>query len=96
MRISDAHQLCGGIAIMTHFFDITAPKKATNLTINSDLLEIAKNLKINISATLEEALAKRVQQKKTASWLAENKLAIQEYNKFIEKHGVFSDGLRKF
>ena len=81
---------------MTHLFDTTSPKKATNLTINSDLLEIAKTLKINISATLEEALVKRVQQKRAESWLAENKLAIQEYNQFIGKHGTFSDELRKF
>ena len=81
---------------MSYFFDLTAPKKATNLSINSDLLEMAKSLKINISATLEEALAKRVQQEKADNWLAENKAAINKYNEFIEKHGIFSDGARKF
>ena len=81
---------------MSHFFDRTAPKKATNLSINRDLLDIAKSLKINISATLEEALAKRVRQEKADKWLAENKAAIKKYNEFIETHGVFSDGVRKF
>ena len=37
-------------------YDTSAPKKPTNLTVNSDLLRIAKALKINVSATLEHAL----------------------------------------
>ncbi len=81
---------------MGHYFDASAPKKPTNLTVNSDLLEIAKNLKINISATLEEALANKVRQKKAIAWLSENREAIEQYNEFIEENGVFSDGLRKF
>ncbi len=79
-----------------YFFDITAPKKPTNLTINSELLKVAKALKINISATLEEALAKRAQKEQAGIWLAENKAAIEKYNKFIDNNGVFSDELRKF
>jgi antitoxin CcdA len=81
---------------MGYVFDTTAPKRPTNLTVNSDLLEVAKRLKINISATLEEALVRKVQQEKTDAWLAENKAAIEQYNEFIEENGVFSDGLRKF
>lgn len=81
---------------MEHFFDMSAPKRPTNLTVNSDLLDTAKRLKINISATLEEALAKKVRQEKAGAWLDENKLAIKQYNKFVEENGVYSDGLRKF
>lgn len=32
----------------------------------------------------------------TNEWLAENRTAIVEYNQFVEKNGVFSDGLRSF
>jgi antitoxin CcdA len=81
---------------MGYVFDTTAPKRPTNLTVNSDLLKVAKRLKINISATLEEALIRKVQQEKTDAWLTENKAAIEQYNEFIEENGVFSDGLRKF
>lgn len=81
---------------MEHFFDTSAPKKPTNLTVNSDLLATAKKMKINISATLEEALANKVRQKKAGIWLAENRVAIGQYNNFVEENGVFSDGLRKF
>ena len=81
---------------MGHYFDATAPKRPTNLTVNSDLLDTAKKLKINISATLEEALANKVRQETSDAWLAENKAAIEQYNEFIKENGVFSDGLRKF
>lgn len=37
-------------------FDAQATKKPTNLRINSDLLAKAKDLKINLSSTLEAAL----------------------------------------
>ena len=41
---------------METLFDSNAPKKPTNLSLNSDLLEKSRKLKINLSATLEEAL----------------------------------------
>ena len=81
---------------MSDLFDSNAPKKATNVSINSDLLQQAKILKINLSATLENELAQRVQQKKREQWLKENRLAMDDYNTFVEKNGVFSDGLRQF
>ncbi len=81
---------------MGNYLDNSAPKRPTNLTVNSDLLSIAKKMNINISATLEEALKNKVQQQMTTDWLAENKLAIENYNQFIEKNGLFSEGIRKF
>ncbi|MDP3877947.1 MAG: type II toxin-antitoxin system CcdA family antitoxin [Methylobacter sp.] len=41
---------------MRQIYDTSAPKKTTNLSINSALLHEAKALKINLSATLEAAL----------------------------------------
>ena len=41
---------------MHQVFDINAPKKPTNLSINIELLTEARQLKINLSATLEQAL----------------------------------------
>ena len=73
-----------------------APKRAANLSINSDLLSKAKELDINLSATLEQALAAALRERQQAAWLAENRSAIEAYNEHVEKHGVFSDGLRSF
>lgn len=81
---------------MQTIFDSTAPKKPTNLSINSDLLQKAKNLKVNLSATLEKALTQIVKEKQEQEWLEANKEAIQDYNEFVDKSGVFSKELRSF
>ncbi len=73
-----------------------APKKAANLSINADLLSKAKELDINLSATLEQALADALKKKQRERWLAENKDAIAAHNEYVERNGVFSDGSRSF
>ncbi|TAN67805.1 MAG: acetoacetyl-CoA synthase [Methylobacter sp.] len=79
---------------MTHTYNYSAPKKPTNLSINSDLLAKAKDLKLNLSATLEIALAEQVQKAERANWLKQNKAAIEASNKLVEDNGLFSDSYR--
>lgn len=81
---------------MLALYNRNAPKKPTNLTVNSDLLIKAKELKINISSVLEQALAERLKQSQKDEWLTENSESITAYNKHIEQFGVFSDTLRTF
>jgi len=81
---------------MTMPYNSKVKKKATNLSINSDLLEQAKELKINISRCLEHSLEQKVRETKTANWQEENKEAIEHYNERVAKYGVFSDGMRSF
>jgi len=64
-------------------------KKATNLSINKDLLAEARDLKINLSATLEEALQYKVREKRRKQWLAENREAINACNELAEMNGLF-------
>jgi antitoxin CcdA len=79
-----------------NFFNANAPKKPTNLSINSDLLQQAKAHHINLSQALELRLAEILREEKQRSWQAENREAMEEYNRRIEARGVFSDGLRQF
>jgi antitoxin CcdA len=72
------------------------PKKAANLTVRADLLEEARAYKINLSQTLEAALAVEVKKRREAEWLEQNKEAIAAYNRHIERDGLWSDGLRLF
>ena len=81
---------------MTMIYDKTARKKATSLTINSDLLQQAKDLGINISNCLEQTLEEKVKEQKTKNWQDENKVAIEHYNKRIEEHGLFRSQKRSF
>lgn len=81
---------------MTIVFDKKAPKRAVNLSVNSDLLKKAKELKINLSATLENALTEVIKSKQREDWKQSNKEAINAYNKHVEDNGVFSSGIRTF
>jgi antitoxin CcdA len=81
---------------MLSLYNQHAPKKPTNLSINSDLLKQAKELDINLSATLEEALTTQLKTKQAELWLEQNKKAIAAYNKSVDEIGVFSEGLRGF
>ena len=81
---------------MTMLYDKAARKKATNLSINSDLLQQAKNLKINLSSSFEKNLEQVVREEKTKSWQDKNKGFIEAYNKDVEINGVFSDEFRNF
>ena len=81
---------------MSSLYNINAPKRPTNLTVNSDLLDQAKTMKINISSILESALANIVKQKKREQWLEENRESINNYNEVIKEVGLFSDELRSF
>jgi len=79
-----------------NFYDMNAPKRPTNLSINSDLLQQAKEHHINLSQALELRLAELLREERRRRWQEENREAVDEYNKRIETRGVFSDGLRQF
>lgn len=81
---------------MQDLFDRNAPKKATNLSINSDLLAKTRALNINLSATLEKALNKELAKAEAAKWVKDNRAAINAYNTVVEKHGCFGDEFREF
>ena len=81
---------------MRNTFSTQAPKKATNLSLNSELLAQARRLNINLSATMEKALEKEVNQRLKAEWLEQNAEAIDACNELTEKHGLFSDLHRIF
>jgi len=80
---------------MPKYFDENAPKKATNLSVNSDLLKKARGLEINLSATLESALALQVRKAAREEWLSENEEAINSLNDLAENNGLFSDFYRE-
>ncbi|MCK5478464.1 MAG: type II toxin-antitoxin system CcdA family antitoxin [Methylococcales bacterium] len=79
---------------MQYIYNHNAPKKPTNLSVNSDLLTKARSLKINLSATLESALEAQVRLSAREKWLNENKKAITSLNELVENNGLFSDSYR--
>ncbi len=81
---------------MQSLYDTNAPKKPTNLSLNSDLLAKTRALNINLSATLEQALKRELAQAEAAKWAKTNKAAIRAYNSFVEENGCFGDEFRGF
>ena len=73
-----------------------ARKQAANLSIRADLLQQAKARHINLSQTLEERLEEILREQDRQAWLEANREAIEDSNRFVAVHGVWSDGLRRF
>ena len=65
-----------------------APKKATNLSLNTKVLETARELGMNISQTVNTLLAEEVKRRYWEQWNERNKDAIDAYNARIAKHGL--------
>lgn len=82
--------------MQTFSYDTKAPKRALNLSINSNLQEEARKYKVNLSKLLEQALITTLTEKKRVEWLEQNRAALEAYNQRVEGRGVFSDGLRHF
>lgn len=78
------------------YFDLVAPKKAVNLSLNSDLLRQLKALDINLSQKVEQYLGELLRETKRQQWLAENQAAIAAYNQCIAEEGLPLEQYRMF
>ena len=65
-----------------------APKRATNLSLNAKVLDAARDLGLNLSATVDALLAEEVRKRYWARWNEENKAAIAHYNARIAQEGL--------
>ena len=77
-------------------YDRSAAKTTAHLSINSDLLRQARLNKVNLSKHLEQSLEEFLREKRRQEWLKSSKEALEEYGRFVEQHGCFSDTLRSF
>jgi len=65
-----------------------APKKPTNLSLNSKVLEMARELGMNVSQTVDQLLAEAVRRRYWERWNEDNKEAIEQYNARIAREGL--------
>ncbi|MGY3439920.1 type II toxin-antitoxin system CcdA family antitoxin [Marinovum sp. KMM 9879] len=65
----------------------SSAKKRTNVTIDSGLLEAARELGLNVSAISEAALAAEVRAARASAWQAENLEAMAQRRAWIEANG---------
>jgi antitoxin CcdA len=80
----------------TNRYQLDGPKKATNLSLNEELLVEAKARGINLSKAAERGLSEVIAEHQAAEWLAENKAALESSNEYVEKHGLPLARYRQF
>ena len=72
-----------------------APKKATNLSLNSKVLQAARDLGLNLSLTVDTLLAQEVRRLSVARWVAQNRETVDAYNRRVDERGLWNADLRK-
>jgi antitoxin CcdA len=73
-----------------------APKRPINLSLNSKVLDMARDMGLNISQTVDTLLTEAVLKQYWERWQHDNAEAIAAYNERIEREGLFSDRYRSF
>jgi antitoxin CcdA len=63
-------------------------RRATNVSINAQLLAEARALEVNISRAAEQGLARAIAERRAALWLEENQAALESSNAYVEQHGL--------
>jgi antitoxin CcdA len=67
------------------------PKRSVNLSINAEILADAKAQGINLSAVLENELARLTEDERVKRFQEENREYFESYNRLIERAGVFGE-----
>ncbi len=80
---------------MTRHERMTA-RKATNLSLDVDLVADAKALGINLSRACEEGLRKEIAAERGRRWQEENAAGIAASNAYVEKYGLPLEKYRMF
>jgi antitoxin CcdA len=73
-----------------------APKKATNLSLTVATLEMARELGLNLSKTVDELLEREVRRVYRTKWAERNKDAIDAYNARVEAEGTFAQQVNEW
>lgn len=71
-------------------------KKATNLSLDQELLKDARALGVNLSEAAEKGVSEAVRKAKGEAWLAENREAIEANNRWVEENGLPLANFRMF
>lgn len=74
----------------------TTARRRTNITVEADLLDEARDLGLNVSAIARAALAAEVAKAREQAWQDENRAAFASVNDWIRDNGVPLDGYRRF
>lgn len=74
-------------------YDKNAVKRNVNLSVNADLVRLARERKINLSALLEESLVDSLRREELKRWKEESRESFESYNRMVAEHGLLSDDM---
>ncbi len=69
-------------------------KRSLNLSIDSELIDIAKSSGLNLSIFVEQQLREKMQTLADEQWKQENAEAIKSHNDYTDKYGLWCDEYR--
>lgn len=75
---------------------VSSSRKPTNLSIDSELLNEAKALNINLSRAAEDGVKAAVRAAQELRWKEDNADAIESSNAYVENYGLPLDKYRPF
>jgi antitoxin CcdA len=67
------------------------PKRAVNVSVDAEILDVAKEMGLNFSQTLEDALRRLTEEERGRRWREQNREALQSQKEFFERHGTMSE-----
>lgn len=77
-------------------FDHSAPKRPVNVSVNADLIRLARERGVNLSQILEQSLVSLLHAETRESFLERNRAGFAAYERYVEENGVFGDDYRSF
>ena len=72
------------------------PRKSTSLSLDSELVDRAKAVGVNLSRAAEAGIEQDVRKAEAERWKAENRAAFDAYDRFVDKQGILLSGHRMF
>ena len=79
-----------------HIDTLMPTKRATNLTLSCDTLEVAKRLKINLSQVCDDYLRQFVREEQERRWRQESAAFVAAYNQTVAAEGLPLEEWRSF
>ena len=76
--------------------DSTPYRRPTNVSLDSRLVEEARELGINVSRASEEGLAREIKAERQRRWLEDNRDALDEYNEWVRNNELPFAKYRQF
>ncbi|HEY1709191.1 MAG TPA: type II toxin-antitoxin system CcdA family antitoxin [Rhizomicrobium sp.] len=70
-------------------------KQAVNVSVDAEILKLAKEMGVNLSKALEDALRRATQDERARRFYLEHKAAFDAYNAYAEKYGTLTEAFER-